>query len=415
MRITYFIAAYGSQFLGQEIHRELLHVLQQRGHTVQVFALAGREQKIAPEQPTCEDGIPVFRAPMEASRLARGINAITKPVLHYGRFSVGWWALRDYLRRNQEIDLILAEGAYPFGAMAALAASARGPKLAISVAGGDFIDSRAAHYGYGRFRTARRLMRYAFQRAAAVRVTTPLVRERVLALGASPEKTALIPRNIASYCFPPETSPLEQFRQEQRAAIAAKYAIQNAHILVAAGRLLPIKGFDTLIRALPQVEARAGDTRLLVIGPNRFDSQHGDYLQYLQALARECGVQDRVIFTGAIPHQDMRGYLAAADLIAVPSVLEGMNKIVVEGAAVGTPSVVTRTAGIADLMDQTVTGAIVEPNDAGGLGEKISALLNDPARRVVLGARGVEWARQFSSEVIGAQLIALCERLAANS
>ena len=61
------------------------------------------------------------------------------------------------------------------------------------------------------FAPAWQLMRYAFRRAALVRVTTPLVRERVLALGATREQIALIPRNIASYCFPPKY-PLDTYR-----------------------------------------------------------------------------------------------------------------------------------------------------------------------------------------------------------
>src|SRR5204863_7453033 len=131
----------------------------------------------------------------------------------------------------------------------------------------------------------------------------------------------------------------------------------------AVGRLLPIQGFAVLLRALHGIRERAGDTRLLLIGPNRIDPKYGDYQNHLKQLAAQCGVSDLVVFIGSVEHPDMRAFLAAADAIAVPSILEGMNKVAVEGAAVGTPSVVTRTAGIADLMSNAGIGEIVEPND----------------------------------------------------
>ncbi len=423
MQLLYLIAMYGPQYLGNLIHRELGHEFIARGHGFRVFALASLKERAKSSTASLEsadsieENIAVHRALTAGTFGSNAVNALAKPLLHYDRFGMGWWTLRHFLAAHPEIDLVLAEGAYPFGAMAATAlASLRTPspnlpKLVITVAGGDFINSRATQYGYGRFRTARRLMRYAFARASAVRVTTPLVRERVLALGALPEKIALVPRNIAAYCFPPPAVPLATFRADARAALNSQYHFANVHLLLAVGRLLPIKGFDTLLRALPEIIARAGDTRLLLVGPNRIDPQHGDYQKFLERLAVECSVREKIIFTGAVPHQDMRALAAAADLIVVPSVLEGMNKIAVEGAAVATPSVVTRTAGIADLMTQANVGEIVEPNDRAALAERISALLNDAPRRAELGARGVVWAQQFSSRVVGAQLIDVCERV----
>lgn len=411
MNLLYLIAMYGPQYLGNLIHRELGHEFQRRGHSFRVFALSSTQERGARPGDTLEENIPVHRALTAGHPAPDAVNALVKPFLHYDRFGMGWWTLRRYLVRHPEIELIFAEGAYPFGAMAALASAK--PKLVITVAGGDFIDSRATHYGYGRFRTARQLMRLTFQRASAVRVTTPLVRERVRALGAPANKIVRIPRNIASYCFPPPDISLETFRREKRAELVARYNLANAHILVAVGRLLPIKGFDTVLRALPTIEASAGDTRLLLVGPNRTDPQYGDYQNYLSRLAAECGVADKVIFTGAVPHPEVRAVLAAADVIAVPSVLEGMNKVAVEGAAVGTLSVVTRTSGIADLMYDAGIGEIVEPQNAEQLAARLSALLNHPARRAELGARGLAWAQQFSLPVVGAQLIALCERVLA--
>lgn len=410
MDILYLIAMYGPQYLGNLIHREIGHEFQRHGHTFHVFALAGARDRENPPADTIEEAIPVHRALTAGQLVPNAVNAVTRPWLHYDRFGMGWLTLRHYLAQHPETDLVLAEGAYPFGAMAALARRGRRPRLGITVAGGDFIDDRARHYGYGRFRTARTLMRRAFSSAAFIRVTTPLVRDRVLALGAAPDKLAVIPRNIAAYCFPPANLTLEEYRRASRAAIAARYNTGDAAILVSVGRLLPIKGFDVLIRSLAAIRSGVGDVRLLLVGPNRIDPLAGDYQAFLMGLAQECGVAENIVFTGSVPHAEMREHLAAADVIAVPSILEGMNKIAVEGAAVGTPSVVTRTAGIAALMTDANLAQVIEPDNPTELAARLVLLLNNPSLRAELGARGVTWAHQFSSSVVAAQLIALCRQ-----
>ena len=140
-------------------------------------------------QNTLEENIPVHRA-VAAGRVSDDIvNRATQPFLHYDRFATGVLRFRSYLAQHPGTDLIYAEGVYPFGAM--VAASVRGacPKFLVTVVGGDFIASNTAEYGYGRFRVARSLMGYAFRRAAAVRVTTPLAVTVPLHWEPSPNKS----------------------------------------------------------------------------------------------------------------------------------------------------------------------------------------------------------------------------------
>ena len=411
MRILYVIAMYGSEYLGNLIHRELGHEFIQRGHTFDVFALASARERRTQPTVNVEQGIRVERAIAAGSTRTDALNGLAKPFLHYDRFGTGWLALTRYLRHHPSYDIVLAEGAYPFGAMCALAGAQK--NLLVTVAGGDFIDSRATHYGYGRFRTARALMRYTFEHAAAVRVTTPLVEQRVRALGAAREKLALIPRNIASYCYPPPDTDLQSFRRAAQTELRAKFAWREEKIIVAVGRLLPIKGFDILVRALPALLEQIGGAHVLLVGPNRIDPQLGDYEKYLTQLAVTCGVAGRISFTGAVQHEQMRALLAGADVIAVPSILEGMNKVAVEGAAVGTPSVVTRTAGIADLLRAANAGEIVAENSPDALAAGLARVLSDAGARAQYVANGLEFAAQFSSARVGAALNALCEKIAA--
>lgn len=410
MKILYVIAKYGEDHSGNLIHRELGHEFQRHGHSFRVFAFASARELSGRSSETLEENIGVERAVVAGTFFTDAVNALTKPFLHYDRFVTGTLALGKFLAKNPPFDLVLVEGAYPFGAMFTFAAP-RTTKMIVTVAGGDFIDSRATNYGYGRFRIARALMRRAFQRAAAVRVTTVLVRERAMQLGARAEQLALIPRNIASYCFPPNDIPLETFRAKAHQALAERYDLGQARTIAAVGRLLPIKGFDVLLRAMPEILKRSGDVRLLIVGPNRADATVGDYQKYLETLAQELGVREKLILVGDVPHPEMRALLAGLDVVAVPSILEGMNKVAVEAAAVGTPGVVTRTAGIADLLAEQDAGMVVPENSPEALAEGLNQLLSSDALLAQYGALGPAFAQQFSSQQIASDLVALCERV----
>jgi glycosyltransferase involved in cell wall biosynthesis len=406
MNVLYLITMYGPDYLGNIIPRELGDEFQKRGHAFSVFAFANARELGIEGEETLEEGIAVHRALTAGRPLQDAVNALTKPFLKYERFASAWRQFARYLARHPEIELVLAEGAYPCGAIAALGNACR---MIVTLAGGDFIASQEMNYGYGRYRLPRYLMRRALEHADAVRITTPPMRDAIGALGAHPKQIAVIPRNIASYCYAPADMSLHAFRANARQKLRERYGLGEAMLIVGVGRLLPIKGFELLIRSLPRVLEAVPDTSVLIAGPNRIDSRYGDYQLHLQRLTEELRVRERVIFTGAIPHPETREYLAAADLIAVPSVLEGMNKVVVEGAAVGTPSVVTRTTGIAGLMQDAGVGVIVEERSPKSFADALIALLTNPSHRTDLGKRGPEFARGFSSALIGAQLIDLCE------
>lgn len=410
MKILYVIAKYGADHSGNLIHREVGHEFQRHGHTFEVFAYASARELEGRGEATVEENIRVHRAAVAGTRITDAVNLLTKPVLQYDRFITGTLALKRFLAQHPPYDVVLVEGAYPFGAMLSLAAPPT-TKIIVTVAGGDFINSRATHYGYGRFRVARAFMGRAFRRASAVRVTTALVRERALQLGARPDQIALIPRNIASYCFPPPEIRLDTFRADAHRALAEQYGWGQARVIAAVGRLLPIKGFDVLVRALPQIVRETGDVRLLIAGPSRQDPTVGDYQKYLLNLARELNVGNQIAFAGDVPHKEMRTLLAGVDVVVVPSILEGMNKIAVEAAAVGTPSVVTRTAGIADLMAEAGAGVVVQENSPAALAEGLIPLLRDETRRERLAAQGPGFAAQFSSAQIAQEMLTLCERV----
>jgi glycosyltransferase involved in cell wall biosynthesis len=174
----------------------------------------------------------------------------------------------------------------------------------------------------------------------------------------------------------------------------------DAPLLVTVARFDPIKGLDVLLRAMPALPA----VQLLVIGD-------GPLRARLQALARDDGAGDRVVFAGAIP--DAARVLPLADLYVTASRGEGLPLAVLEAMAAGLPVVATAVAGHTDVVEDGVTGALVPADDPERLAAAVAALLPDRARREAMGRAGrVRVAERFDRARMVAR-IALLYREAA--
>jgi glycosyltransferase involved in cell wall biosynthesis len=172
----------------------------------------------------------------------------------------------------------------------------------------------------------------------------------------------------------------------------------DAFVVVGLGRLVPIKGFDLLARALPAVVAQIPSARVLLVGD-------GAERAYLGAIASSMGVTERLQMTGET--EDMTSYLAAADVVAVPSRNEGMGRVIVEAMALGLPVVATAVGGIPDVVTDGECGRLVEPEDVDALGAALIELGRDPALRRKLGEAAVRRAEAFSTAVASEKLLAV--------
>src|SRR5262249_38284708 len=150
----------------------------------------------------------------------------------------------------------------------------------VSVAGGGFLSNEVSNYGYGRYPGPRPLMAASFPKAPVVRCISPYAAQNAAGPRWPPPKPAALPRDIGGPTLGPQGEALVAFRQAARARVDARLASGHGPLVAAVGRLLPIKGFDDLLRALPEVAAGAPDVRLVLVGPNRVDSRLGDYQQH---------------------------------------------------------------------------------------------------------------------------------------
>jgi len=145
-------------------------------------------------------------------------------------------------------------------------------------------------------------------------------------------------------------------------------------------RLFAKNGVEHLVRAMPYITSRVDAEAVLVgDGPERVR---------LQALARESGMEDRVIFLGARAHADMPGLLSSGELAVFPSLMEATSVAALEAMACELPVAASRVGGLPEIVDAEV-GALFEPGDAESLGRAVVRLLTD-SDLAALGRRARE-------------------------
>ena len=184
---------------------------------------------------------------------------------------------------------------------------------------------------------------------------------------------------------PNGTNP-ERFRPRGGPALRDRLGIGTRPMLLTVGRLVPRKGIDTVLRALPRVAASVPEVRYVVAGT-------GPDRDRLERLAVRQGVRDRVHFVGHVPDDALPVYYSAADLFVMPAReappdVEGFGLVFLEANACGTPAVGARAGGVPDAIVDGETGLLVPPSDPAALGSALASLLQSPERLAALGRQG---------------------------
>lgn len=180
--------------------------------------------------------------------------------------------------------------------------------------------------------------------------------------------------------------------------------------IVAVGKLLPRKGFDTMIEALAAIP----DAEYVIVGgPDSASLSGHPEVQRLRTLASELGVADRVEFTGSVAHADMPAVLRSADVVTCTSWYESFGRIPLEAMACGVAVVGSAVGGLLDTVVHDVTGRLVPPGKPRELAETVSMVLRDSFLRRSFGLAGCDRARaRYSWDRIAADTLRIYERLA---
>ena len=253
---------------------------------------------------------------------------------HYRNLTVNVGVIGFCRRRLREFDIVHTYGLYDaLGPVVARYCRQFGIPYFVEPLG----MTRPIDRGFLLKRVWSKLTSGYLSQASRIIATSELERGELIANGFPPDRVLLRYNGV----------DLEDFRQlPQPGAFRRKAGICDTdRLVVFLGRLIPRKGADLLIEALPQLECDS--TRLVIAGP---EGESG-YLDFLRAKARALGVEHRVLFTGALYGEEKKAVLADASVFALPSRYENFGNSAAEAIACGTPAIVSDRCGIAPLID----------------------------------------------------------------
>jgi phosphatidylinositol alpha-1,6-mannosyltransferase len=183
------------------------------------------------------------------------------------------------------------------------------------------------------------------------------------------------------FLLPPALAPsfIQAVRQENTLPLP-----QGGPMLLTVGRLIssePGKGIDSVIEVLPDILKDVPDLFYVVIGG-------GDLQARLEELAQESPARGRILFIGKLSLEQLKHYYSRSDIFVMPSRQEGFGVVFLEAMALGKPVVAGNHGGAPEIVQDGVTGFLVNPDDHEALTDRLSRLLQDEPLRRKMGDAG---------------------------
>ncbi|MFJ8930190.1 glycosyltransferase family 4 protein [Streptomyces sp. NPDC102364] len=272
-----------------------------------------------------------------------------------------------------------------FGAAAPLGLMA--PALRRAGASSIVATTHGHEAGWAQLPASRQLLRRIGEGTDTITYLGEYTRSRIAAAltPAAAERMAQLPPGVDEKTFHPGSGG---------DAVRARLGLTDRPVVVCVSRLVPRKGQDTLILAMPKILAAVPDAVLLIVGG-------GPYEKDLRKLAAETGVADSVRFTGSVPWEELPAHYGAGDVFAMPCRtrrggldVEGLGIVYLEASATGLPVVSGDSGGAPDAVLDGETGWVVRGGSEAESADRIVTLLQDPELRRRMGERGREWVEE---------------------
>lgn len=223
----------------------------------------------------------------------------------------------------------------------------------------------------------RRLYRKAHRIVAVSNYTKELLRS----INIPEEKITVIYNGVENQMLYKEPDPknIESIKRE----LGIK---ESEKILLTVARVLPRKGQDMVIKALPKVVKRFPDLKYVIAGEGR-------YIKKFKKLAEENGVGEHVVFTGGIPHERTIDFYDMCDVFIMPNrfwnnKVEGLPNAILEGSARGKPIIAGAHGGSKEAVKHGITGYLVNPENTDEIANTIVELLGDEKKAKQMGQNG---------------------------
>jgi D-inositol-3-phosphate glycosyltransferase len=185
----------------------------------------------------------------------------------------------------------------------------------------------------------------------------------------------------------------------------------DSRVILFVGRIEPLKGIDSLLRAIALVVDHQPELRdglcVPIIGGDPDRIRRDDEMARLQELREDLGIDDIVTFLGAQDQDRLQYYYSAAEMVVMPSDYESFGMVALEAMACGTPVIASDVGGLAILVRDGRTGYRVPARDHNMLAERINRLLTNEGLRRRIGQRAACWAEAYAWPRIANQIEAL--------
>jgi PEP-CTERM/exosortase A-associated glycosyltransferase len=243
-----------------------------------------------------------------------------------------------------------------------------------------------------RYRLTRALETYAFKRVDAITTICEGLRNDIVMRGISAQKVTVIPNAVDIEKFSLDSSPDIELKQQ--------LGLTGYRVIGFIGSFYAYEGLDLLLQALPMILESVPDARILLVGGGPQDAM-------LKNLAFKLGIQNKLIFTGRVPNDQVQRYYDLIDILAYPRHSMRLTELVtplkpLEAMAQGRVLVASDVGGHKELIQDGITGILFKAGDPRALADAISRLFAEerkwPEMRAA-GRRFVETERNWQKSV----------------
>ncbi len=290
----------------------------------------------------------------------------------FGKLGLGLWLFEAFGRayfliKKQGISVIVTQSPAGEGAVGAALKILTGRELIVEVHG-DWIESPFLYHRLFFAKIIKRILvllgKFSLKRADKIRVISKATEK--LAKTYAPKKPY--------YCFPTFTD-IDIFKAETD--------LVYEPIIMYAGWLYRLKGVQFLIQAFARIEKKYPQFKLVIVGD-------GPYRPDLEKLAQKLGVRN-IEFTGRLPLAEVKEIMRRISVFVLPSLSEGLGRVLLEAGMLAKPAIGSRVGGIPDLIKDGETGFLFTPGNVDELAEKLERLLGEAGLVKKMG----EAARKF--------------------
>lgn len=219
---------------------------------------------------------------------------------------------------------------------------------------------------------------------------------------ANSKKISIIPPGVDTSHFYPIP------KDEAKEAIGVPH---HSRLILFVGRIEPLKGIDTLIRAISIIQQSGELTccphQLAIIGgePEARPEDMNAEMVRLQEMVEQLGIKNFVVFLGKQDQKSLPYYYSGAEVVVMPSHYESFGMVALEAMACGTPVVASQVGGLAFLVQDNKTGFVIPGGDADILADRLIKIIKNPDLQKQLSENSAEYAKQYDWDVISEKIV----------